>query len=404
MIEFTARGSGYYRLYVDDVEISRHVTERECIERAVNEKTTTNVIHYVHDYTVDVVALTDAGITEARDYAGPTDLPPTITSTPGPLFQYLVSSNYDMTQHVSDDGISTVTYSLSNVLPNGLTFNGSTGILNYDGIGESTVSSHQLTATDAVGSDVSASFSLTISAVDPFTFTDQTGVIEGNTVTSNAIIVTGLVAPQTAQISVSLGEYQVNGGGWVSAPGSVTENDSVEVRHTAAAGTVNQLVTIGSQQDTFSSTTGAGFASQVLYDGLVIPPDSLLFFYEGQHQGGTSTTVSDSTKFWTPGELVGLVMRNTSLGTTGTVSANSVNTVASDVTFNTNNYYEIVADIAANDIIEYADTTDLGGAVAVNAKGVPSIVGISGNHSFTWRVFDEALQTWTPEATVTITV
>jgi hypothetical protein len=286
MIEFTARGSGYYRLYVNDVEISRHVTERECIERAVNEKTTTNIIHYVHDYTVDVVALTDAGITEARSYAQPSDLPPTITSTPTPLFQYLVASSYDMTQHVFDDGVSTVTYFLSNVLPNGLTFNGSTGILSYDGIGTESVSSHQLTATDAVGNATSALFNITISAVDPFTFTDQTLVTEGNTITSNAIVVTGIISPQTAQISVSLGEYQINGGSWVSAPGFVTENDSVVVRHIATAGQVDQVVTIGAQQDTFSSTTEAGFAVLKASRTSGVSPCPILFSVDGFSTGG----------------------------------------------------------------------------------------------------------------------
>jgi hypothetical protein len=69
-----------------------------------------------------------------------------------------------MAQHISDDGLSPVTYSLSNILPNGLSFNVSTGVLTYDGLGVASVSSHQLTATDAVGSAQSSAFNINIEA------------------------------------------------------------------------------------------------------------------------------------------------------------------------------------------------------------------------------------------------
>ena len=122
-----------------------------------------STVFYRHEYEVDV-ALTDAGITIAQDYGSVVDLPPTITSTPSPMFTEGVAATYDMEQHWTDDGISTVTSSLSNVLPNGLAYNGSTHILSYDGIASATVSSHQLTATDAVGSDQSASFNISVLA------------------------------------------------------------------------------------------------------------------------------------------------------------------------------------------------------------------------------------------------
>lgn len=112
----------------------------------------------------EFMALTDAGVVE-QQILGEVDEPPVITSTPSPTFTEGVSGTYDMTQHVSDDGLSTVTYSLTNTLPNGLSFNSSTGVLTYDGVGGASVSQHQLTATDAVGSDQSASFSIAIAAV-----------------------------------------------------------------------------------------------------------------------------------------------------------------------------------------------------------------------------------------------
>jgi hypothetical protein len=212
------------------------------------------------------LGLTDAGITEQQDWGTATDLPPTITSTPQPLFQLQNAATYDMTQHVSDDGLSAVSYSLSNVLPNGLQFNASTGILDYDGIGESSVSAHQLTATDAVGSDTSASFNITISAVEQFTFVDQSSVALSTLITSAPIIVAGLVPPQTAIISIDSGEYQINGGAWTSLTGFVENGDSVAVRHTSSvlnSTATNQTLTIGGVQDTFTSTTEAAVGGYV---------------------------------------------------------------------------------------------------------------------------------------------
>ena len=112
--------------------------------------------------------ITTAGITLAQIFAPAVDLPPTIVSTPAPpSFTEGIVGTYNMEQHVSDDGVSTVTFSLTNVLPNGLSINSSTGILTYDGIGIPSVSQHQLIATDAVGSDTSAAFNITIQAVNP---------------------------------------------------------------------------------------------------------------------------------------------------------------------------------------------------------------------------------------------
>jgi hypothetical protein len=109
------------------------------------------------------VGLTDAGVVEDNNPL-PVDQPPTISSAPEPTFTEGVAGTYDMKQHVSDDALSTVTYTLSNVLPNGLMFDEVTGILSYDGVAGSTVSVHQLTATDAVGSAQSTSFDITISS------------------------------------------------------------------------------------------------------------------------------------------------------------------------------------------------------------------------------------------------
>ena len=102
------------------------------------------------------------------------DVAPTISSTPSPEFTEGTAGTYDMTQHVTDDGLSPVTYSLSVALPSGLTFDSATGILTYDGLGADIYSEHQLTATDGAGSAQSDIFGLQITAVTGDT--DLTGL------------------------------------------------------------------------------------------------------------------------------------------------------------------------------------------------------------------------------------
>jgi hypothetical protein len=112
------------------------------------------------------MGLTDAGITVRVEYGEQVDTAPTITSTPNPVFVDGTALTYPFAQDISDDGLSPVTYSLSNVLPNGLFLNASTGVLSYDGVfrDETSISSHALTVTDAVGSATSASFNISINS------------------------------------------------------------------------------------------------------------------------------------------------------------------------------------------------------------------------------------------------
>lgn len=93
---------------------------------------------------------------------------------------------------------------------------------------------------------------------DPFTFTDQTNVAPGSVRTSNAVTIAGINT--AAAISVTGGEYSINGGAFTAAAGTVSNGDTVQLRHTAAAtlGTAtNTVLTVGGVADTFTSTTTA---------------------------------------------------------------------------------------------------------------------------------------------------
>jgi len=67
---------------------------------------------------------------------------------------------------------------------------------------------------------------------DAFTFTDQTGVALSTVIESAAITVSGINS--AAAISVTGGEYSINGGAWTSAAGTVTNGQTVKVRHTSS--------------------------------------------------------------------------------------------------------------------------------------------------------------------------
>lgn len=91
---------------------------------------------------------------------------------------------------------------------------------------------------------------------DAFTFTDQTGVARSAVISSNAITVAGIDAPEP--ISVTGGEYSVNGGAFTSAAGTVTNGNTVKVRHTSSANfatATSTVFTIGGVADTFTTTT-----------------------------------------------------------------------------------------------------------------------------------------------------
>jgi hypothetical protein len=134
--------------------------------------------------------------------------------------------------------------------------------------------------TLTLGGAVSDTFSVTTNpAVDTtpaaFSFTDQTGVTLGAIVESNEITISGINAP--ASISIVNGAYKIKPSGgaygsYVSTEGTISNNDSVTVRHTASASpstAVNTVLTIGGVSDTFTSTTAAASASPETLPGFI---------------------------------------------------------------------------------------------------------------------------------------
>ena len=123
------------------------------------------------------------------------------------------------------------------------------------------------TVTVTIGG-VSVDFVVTTRAVSTtpgaFTFTPQTGVAPGATVTSNAITVRGLEAP--ASISVSGGSLIVNGRAFSGA--TITNKQKVAVQVTASLGfntTTIARVTIGGVSADFVVTTAEVMLNEITF-------------------------------------------------------------------------------------------------------------------------------------------
>lgn len=111
------------------------------------------------------------------------------------------------------------------------------------------------------GVTVTASLTITITPAgdttpDTITFTTQTNAAPGSTVESDPIVVTGISS--STSISITGGEYSVNGGSWTSTTGSVTLGSQIKVRLNAPTGyaqTGSATLTIGGVQSVFNVTT-----------------------------------------------------------------------------------------------------------------------------------------------------
>lgn len=91
---------------------------------------------------------------------------------------------------------------------------------------------------------------------DAFSFTSKTGVEVNTSVESDAVKVSGFEVP--VRISIINGEYQIDGGSWKSAPGQISANQSLKVRHTTSKEFTTKTVTtvtIKNQTATFETET-----------------------------------------------------------------------------------------------------------------------------------------------------
>lgn len=114
-----------------------------------------------------------------------------------------------------------------------------------------------------------------------FSFTAQTGVNQGSTVVSGGVTIVGLDVG--APISIVGGSYSINGGPFVTTPGTVQTGDVVTVRvHASNVGStlVSATLTIGGVTGVFNVTSGVRVASVPTLSewGMVMLSSLLLLF------------------------------------------------------------------------------------------------------------------------------
>ncbi len=121
--------------------------------------------------------------------------------------------------------------------------------------------STQVAATLTVGNYVD-SYDITTKAFvpdttpEPFTFVDVFDAEISLSYTSNSIMVMGVNTD--TPVSITAGQYRVNGGAWTSAAGSVVEGDVIEVSRLSSdqySTLVGALLSVGTYSDSFDITT-----------------------------------------------------------------------------------------------------------------------------------------------------
>ncbi len=113
---------------------------------------------------------------------------------------------------------------------------------------------------DISGNNMAAAYSFSYTTYDTipdvFTLSAQTGVAVSTVIESNPITVTGI--NYQTPISISGGDYQINGGAWTNTSGTVNSGDTVKVRVTSSSAystTTTATLTVGGVIGTFSVTT-----------------------------------------------------------------------------------------------------------------------------------------------------
>lgn len=103
---------------------------------------------------------------------------------------------------------------------------------------------------------------------DPITFTflDQTGLALSTLTVSDVLTLTGFTG--IAPVTISGGEYRINGGAWTSAAGTMISGQTLQLRNTTSASndtTVSTTVTVGTVSDTWTirTLTASGTAWRV---------------------------------------------------------------------------------------------------------------------------------------------
>lgn len=132
------------------------------------------------------------------------------------------------------------------------------------------------------------------STPDPFTLASQTAVQPATVVVSNPIVINGI--NWSAQVSISGGEYSINGGGFVYAASAVYRGDTVRVRQVASGyfdTTTNATLNIGGVSDTFRVTTKSNLMPLISGTPPTSVPQGVSYTFTPTSSYSTSFTIAN---------------------------------------------------------------------------------------------------------------
>ena len=195
---------------------------------------------------------------------------------------------------------------------------------------------------------------------DAFAFTDVTGVLLSSTQTSNSINVAGINTD--AAISIVGGTYSLNGGPETSVAGTVNAGDAVTVQHTASSepgAMTNTVLTIGTESDTYSSTT--------------IGPDTTPIAF----------TFTDVTEV-----ALGSTQTSDVITVTGINTASAISATGGSYSINSGAYTSSAGTVVNGDTVTLQHTAS--GALGTAVDTVLTIGGVSDTYTSTTEVPDTA--------------
>ena len=137
----------------------------------------------------------------------------------------------------------------------------------------------------------------------PFAFVNQNAVPIASPRTSNTITISAIDAP--APIWIAGGTYAINGGAFTPFAGTVTNGQTVQVRHNSAAAfaaAVESTLTVGNQSAKFISVTASPPAAPTIIS-VVAGNQSVTINFTAPNDGGSAITGYSATGL--PGGIIG---------------------------------------------------------------------------------------------------
>ncbi len=181
---------------------------------------------------------------------------------------------------------------------------------------------------------------------DPFTFAAVTGQLKDQVITSNTITITGINEP--SDLTIVGGEYKIGAGEWLSSAATITNNQTVTVRHTSSDSysteTTTTLIIGGVSGDFVSTTLAISEPDLSAGSGITSPTINSHFSFIPTNSGGEAASWSVENKpAWATfnaatGELSGTVNSDDDF----TIQITATNASGSD-TFTTTVTVELVS-------------------------------------------------------------